>query len=109
MNLKKLILAWLRMVRLPIMFLCGIACAQPPNFSFPYLQTTSTGYIVELNEYACPAFGDWDADGDPDLMIGLLYYGFIYYYENISTGIEPQFAPHQLVYADGSPISVEFG
>ena len=92
-----------------VVFLCGITYAQPPNFSFPYLQTTSAGYIVEVNEYACPTFGDWDSDGDADLMIGVLYYGFIYYYENISASIEPEFAPHQLIYADGSPIVVEFG
>lgn len=84
------------------------ASAQSPNFSYPYFQTTTEGYIVEQNEYACPAFGDWDDDGDPDLMVGLLYLGYVYYYENVSTGVEPEFSPHQLIYADGAPLSVGF-
>lgn len=89
-------------------FLSSAASAQLPNFDYPYLLANEKGYIIEDNTYDIPCFGDWDDDGDEDMMVGVLYYGNIYYYENISTGIEPEFAPHRFVRADGSVISVTF-
>ena len=83
--------------------------AQAPNFDYPYLCTDNTGYIVECNVYTAPEFGDWDDDGDQDLMVGVFYTGNIWYYENVSTGIEPEFAPYYEIVADGSPISVSYG
>jgi len=82
------------------------ARAQVPNFDYYRFITNDDGYIIEDNEYACPCFGDWDGDGDQDMMLGVLYFGNIYYYENLSLTIEPTFAPAQLMYADGLPISL---
>lgn len=89
--------------------LAGTAWAQAPNFDYGYLLTNDSGYIVNGNVYDAPAFGDWDDDGDTDMMVGVFYDGNIQYYENISTGIEPEFAPYVLVTAGGSPISVTYG
>ena len=89
--------------------LTAAAPAQPPNFDYAYFVTNSEGYIVENNLYTTPCFGDWDDDGDPDMMVGVLFYGYIYYYQNVAVGGEPVFAPHSLVTADGSPISVSYG
>lgn len=84
----------------------GLAFAQSPNFDYPYLVTDAEGYIVEANEYTIPCFGDWDDDGDMDLMVGVLYDGNVFYYENVSTGVAPQFTEGEIVMADGSPITV---
>ena len=91
-----------------IWYICALvvitARAQVPNFDYYSFIANHDGYIIEDNEYTCPCFGDWDGDGDLDMMVGVLYYGNIYYYENLSATVQPTFAPAQLLYADGSPI-----
>ncbi len=90
------------------LFVVGV-WAQAPNFDYGYFITNDEGYIVEENVYDAPELGDWDDDGDPDMMVGVFYNGNIYYYENISTGIEPEFGTYSLLEADGSPIQVTYG
>ena len=85
------------------------AWAQTPNFDYGYFMTDSESYIVIGNVYVIPHMGDWDDDGDDDLMVGVFFDGNIQYYENVSTGIEPEFASYELLQADGSPISVSYG
>ncbi len=85
---------------------CGAAAAQPPNFDYPYILTNSEGYIVEDNEYTIPCFGDWDDDGDEDMLLGVLYSGNVYFYENIAVGFLPEFADGVIVMADGEPVAV---
>lgn len=93
---------------LSLLLFCGYTGAQTPNFDYPYLITNPEGYIIEDNQYSKPCFGDWDDDGDLDLMVGVFWYGNIYYYENISTGIEPEFAAGELIEADGAILSVTY-
>ncbi len=85
------------------------ASAQIPNFDYPRFLTNESGYIVSANNYTCPCFGDWDDDGDQDMMVGVFYNGNIQYYENISTGIEPVFASHTLLSTVLWPITVSYG
>jgi hypothetical protein len=86
------------------------AWAQAPNFDYPYFITNESGYIAEGNVYAAtPDIGDWDDDGDFDLMVGVDLGGYIYYYENISTGPEPEFAEQVIVVADGIYIAIGAG
>ena len=85
------------------------AWAQMPNFDYPYFITDDDGYLVQDNRYLAPCLGDWDSDGDLDMMVGVFYYGNIYYYENVSTQTEPVFAPYVILEADGEPIAVTYG
>jgi hypothetical protein len=43
------------------------------------------------------------------MMLGVFFEGNIYYFENISSQIEPEFAQYAVLEADGSPIQVTFG
>ena len=84
--------------------------AQAPNYDYGYLITNSEGYVVSGNIYDIPTFGDYDSDGDMDLLVGVFYSGNIWYYQNTAgTGNPPTFAPHTVVMADGLPLSVTYG
>lgn len=86
------------------------AWAQAPNFDYGYFITNEAGYIVDDNVYDIPTFGDWDDDGDQDLMVGVFFSGNIYYYQNTAgAGSVPVFAPYTILQADGVNISVTYG
>jgi len=91
------------------LMIAGLSLAQAPNFDFPYFLACNSGLIVDDNVYVNPHVGDWDDDGDFDLMVGVFYNGNIFYYENTGTNFNPVFADYSMVYADGSPISVTYG
>ncbi|MBU0519455.1 hypothetical protein KJ564_11035 [bacterium] len=101
------------MKQLSTLVLCclvvSIAAAQNPNFDYPILLTSADAYIVESQEHVCPAVGDWDDDGDEDLLVGVQYYGYVYFYENISTGSGYEFAPYERLMADGGALTVSWG
>ncbi len=89
--------------------LAGAAWAVP-NFDYGYLVTNAEGYIVGENVYDIPAFGDWDDDGDQDMMVGVFYSGNIFYYQNTAgVGAPPAFANHTVLQADGVSIAVTYG
>jgi hypothetical protein len=91
-----------------LLVLVATSFAQPSNFDYPCFVTNPEGYITEDNEYLIPTFGDWDDDGDPDMMVGVLYYGNIYYYENVSPTGPPEFSPREMLMADNQAISVGY-
>jgi hypothetical protein len=91
--------------------LCAAAWAQAPNYDYPYFVNSAEGTIVSGSQvYDIPAFGDWDCDGDQDLMVGVFFNGNIWYYQNTAgAGQPPVFAAHTVVQADGADISVTYG
>lgn len=95
---------------LTLVLIAGVAWAQAPNFDYPYLMSCPEGLIVENNYYDIPTFGDWDDDGDQDMMVGVFYSGNIFYYENTAvSGTPPVFANHTVLQADGVNIQVTYG
>ncbi len=91
------------------LILVATAWAQTPNYDYYYFLTNSEGYVAIDNVYTIPNFGDYDDDGDMDLLVGVFYNGNIWYYQNTAAaGSPPSFAAHTVVMADGSPISVSF-
>lgn len=99
--------AFFTVILLSVSFL---AFGEAPDFDFPYFISNESGYIVSDNVYDIPHAGDWDADGDIDLLVGVFYSGNIQYYENTAgAGVEPEFDDFVLLQADGSNIQVTYG
>jgi hypothetical protein len=62
-----------------------------------------------IDTFGCPSpnFGDFDGDGDLDLLCGEFLDGFTYF-ENIGTRREPRYAAgYRLKQADGSPLTMD--
>jgi len=77
-----------------VWFYKNTGTAQAPNFTFDrdnFLQDE----MIEVGDYAYPAFVDADGDGDQDLFIGnygnAQFRGVIAHYENVGTPSSPSF------------------
>ncbi len=77
-----------------IWFYKNTGTAQSPNFTFVkdnFLQDE----MIEVGDYAYPAFVDYDGDGDQDLFIGnygnAQFNGVISFYENVGTASSSSF------------------
>jgi len=77
-----------------VWFYKNTGTVQAPNFTFVrdnFLQDE----MIEVGDYAYPAFVDADGDGDQDLFIGnygnAQFRGVIAYYENVGTASMPSF------------------
>lgn len=80
--------------RKSIWFYKNTGTAQSPNFTFVkdnFLQDE----MIEVGDYAFPAFTDYDGDGDQDLFIGNYgnedFRGVIAFYENVGTPTSSSF------------------
>jgi len=61
-----------------------------------------------LDVYGCPSpnLGDWDGDGDLDLMCGE-FLDKITYFENVGSRTEPKYAAGQYLMHEGKPIRMD--
>lgn len=58
---------------------------------------------------AGPVVVDWDGDGNKDLIVGFHYAGWLYFYRNSGTDMQPQFnSVRRELKADGIQIAFEF-
>ncbi len=83
----------------------------PVFFSPQYFQQEATD--LKFGALITPVSYDWDGDGDEDLVCGNTS-GNIAWFENLSNrklpiGEMPQWAPPQLLEADGKPIHIQAG
>ncbi|MFH1148758.1 MAG: PKD domain-containing protein [Pseudomonadota bacterium] len=63
-----------------------------PVFSPDKPVADSTGTIIDVGAYSCPAFGDVNDDGKTDMLIGSKS-GYLYYYRNDSGGMSAVWTP----------------
>ena len=77
-----------------------------PVYGAPEKLLTTDGKPVDVFGMPTPNFGDFDGDGDLDLLCGEFLDGFTYF-ENIGTRTEPRYAPGRRLTVAGQPLKMD--
>lgn len=78
-----------------------------PDYSEPPIQLRTGGGAIDVYGWPCPNFGDFDGDGDLDLLCGEFLDGFTYF-QNTGTRTNPAYAAGQkLEDQDHNPLVME--
>lgn len=77
-----------------------------PVYGAPEKIMTIADAPVDVYGMPSPSFGDFDADGDLDLLCGEFVDGFTYF-ENIGTRREPRYAPGRRLTVAGQPLTMD--
>ena len=86
------------------------ANADPPVFlEGVVVQNDDEELPGDESGYTAPCMGDWDSDGDLDLMIGIFEDAPVYLFENVAGDGEPEFQLVGAMEADGEVISGPYG
>jgi hypothetical protein len=80
-----------------------------PVFEWEFSSSWTGGIIQTDNSGAVPEAVDWNGDGKKDLLVGVYFYGNIYYYKNYGTNDNPAFQDRVKLEADGKEISLSYG
>jgi len=86
------------------------AVADPPIFRpSVVIQNEDEELPGDQSGYTAPCVGDWDGDGDMDLMIGTFVDAPVYLFHNISEERTPIFELVGAMEADGEVIDGPYG
>lgn len=77
-----------------------------PAYGAPEKLLTTDGKPVDVFGMPTPNFGDFDGDGDLDLLCGEFLDGFTYF-ENIGTRTEPRYVPGRRLMVAGQPLKMD--
>lgn len=84
--------------------------ADPPVFrNHVVIQNQDEEFPGDNTGMTAPSFGDWDGDGDLDLMVGTFEDAPIYLFDNVSEDNVPVFELVGALEADGAIISGPYG
>jgi hypothetical protein len=79
---------------------------EQPNYGKPTRLLTTDDQPVDVFGMPSPSFGDFDGDGDLDLLCGEFIDGFTYF-ENVGTRTAPRYAPGRRLMVAGRPLTME--
>jgi hypothetical protein len=89
-----------------VYFVRNSGSTEKPRYGEP-VKVLADGKPVDVFGCPSPNFGDWDGDGDLDLLCGEFLDGFTYF-ENIGTRAQPVYAAgRRLTCADGTKLSMD--
>jgi len=77
-----------------------------PVYAEPTKILTTEGKPVDVFGMPSPSFGDFDGDGDLDLICGEFLDGFTYF-ENVGTRTAPRYAPGRRPLVGGQPLRMD--
>jgi hypothetical protein len=90
-------------------FLCAaMAWADDPGLK-PGVKLQSNGGDLKLSYDVNPCVVDWNSDGLKDLLVGEFTGGYISYYQNVGTDLNPVFGSPVKINSGGTPITVTYG
>ena len=97
-------------ILLPLLLLVayGLAFASPPDYG-PHCWIYSSGSRIDCGYYGSPFVADWDLVGNKDLILGIFTNGHIWFYSNADDNDSPVFNGYEVLYSDGSPITLPYG
>jgi hypothetical protein len=82
--------------------------AQAPRFNGPTF-IYDGGVQIDVDYYGSPYVYDWNGDGKKDLILGQFTSGYIRFYSNIGSDLNPQFSGFEYLSASGSQITLPYG
>lgn len=77
-----------------------------PDYAPPEKILTTDGKPVDVFGMPSPSFGDFDGDGDLDLLCGEFLDGFTYF-ENTGSATAPRYAPGRRLMTGGQPLRMD--
>lgn len=88
----------------------GNIFAEAPVFQ-PGLVLEAGGEVIPVvdNTHTCPSVGDWDSDGDADLLVGLAVEAPVFYFRNNPENDVPDYEMIGALEADGEVINGPHG
>jgi hypothetical protein len=79
---------------------------EAPDYAAPEKILTTDGRPVDVFGMPSPSFGDFDHDGDLDLVCGEFLDGFTYF-ENVGSATAPRYAPGRRLMTGGKPLKMD--
>ncbi|MEN9403222.1 MAG: hypothetical protein RL091_1925 [Verrucomicrobiota bacterium] len=79
---------------------------EKPVYGKPEKILLSTGQPIDVFGMPSPCFGDYDGDGDLDLICGEFLDGFTYF-ENTGSTTQPRYAPGRRLMVAGQPLRMD--
>jgi len=96
--------------------LVGVMVLLAPSLMHAAEPSVQPGYFIQdggmnlkVNLYSIPTWADWNNDGAKDLIVGQIYYGWVWLYLNQGTDLNPVFNGGATIESGGSPIAVSWG
>jgi hypothetical protein len=108
-RLKTIDKGLIAVISVGLLFIANSAFADLPVFESGVV-IESNGEVLPIDQsgFTAPCLGDWDGDGDWDLLVGVYQDGPVQYFENTGDESNPVLNDRGLLEADGDDIAAPY-